>query len=220
MPLLLTRPLERLPYAAFLPWTEALAAVDTDLRNPDAERRAAALSALAGAVRYDRSQAATYLALVRARRNEQDPVRAAMLWGLAELPPSLWRSDQLADLGGVLREALDAADLSAASVEAAETLIVRLLPFHPEWSAGWLGHVLLQERGRTSFYDLGDRLTASDVHAHCTDLAARVARLGDARKGKQPRGIGAKPGPPLACFPGTGGNSGAPAARQSRQVGT
>ena len=87
LPALATRPAQRLPYAAFLAWDEARATLDPFIRDPDAELRAAALGALAFATRYERNRASELLAVVRARRNEQDPVRSAMLSGLADLPP-------------------------------------------------------------------------------------------------------------------------------------
>lgn len=89
---LATRPQQRLPYASFLPWEEARTVLDPFVRNPDPELRIVALSAVVYAVRYERSQLAELLRLVRARRNEQDPVRYAMLRGLAALPPGMWQA--------------------------------------------------------------------------------------------------------------------------------
>ena len=62
----------------------------------------------------------------------------------------------------MVREALDAADLSPATAGAAERLVVALLPFHPDWSAGWLA-TLVRGRGHINFYSLGDRLSDADV---------------------------------------------------------
>lgn len=160
--ILATRPVQRLPYVAFLPWEEALAVVDPYLRNPDADLRSAALGALIGSVRFQRDRAGELLALVRARRNEQDPVRGQMLGALADLPPGMWRAEHLEDLGQILRDALDAADLSYGTTSAAERLIVALLPHQPAWAAPWLG-TLVRERGHVSLYDLSRRLSDDDV---------------------------------------------------------
>ncbi|HMA35156.1 MAG TPA: hypothetical protein VKY74_11870, partial [Chloroflexia bacterium] len=162
LPALATRPLQRLPYATFLPWDEARAVLDPTLRNPDPDLRVAAWAALAASVRYQRDHLADLLALVRARRNEQDPVRRTMLEGLADLPPGMWRLEHLEVAGGAIREALDAADLSAASARAAERLVLALLPFYPDWSATWLA-TLVQERGQFHFYAAADRLSDADV---------------------------------------------------------
>lgn len=65
-------------------------------------------------------------------------------------------------MGQIIRDTLDAADQSSATIAAAERLIVALLPYHPTWAANWLA-TLVQERGRVSFYKLGDRLSDADV---------------------------------------------------------
>lgn len=162
LPTLLTRPAQRLPYAAFLPWDEARTVLDPFIRNPDADLRVAGLAALLFGLRYGRDQLGTALKLIRARRNEQDPVRLAMLTALADLPPSMWRAEHLDDLAQIIREALDAADLSYATARAAETLIVALLPSHPAWAVVWLA-TLVQERGNINLSSLEQRLSDADT---------------------------------------------------------
>jgi len=162
LPVLSTRPLERLPYVSFLPWDEALAAVQGSLSSPDAELRAASIAALLGAVRYNRDRAGEALALARGRKHEQDPVRMAMLGALRDLPPGVWREEHLPELAAVIREALNAADLSYPTAAAAEGLVLALLPFHPAWTAEWLA-TLVKERGSVSFYGLENRLTDSGL---------------------------------------------------------
>jgi hypothetical protein len=191
LPALLGDAAKRLPYAAFLPWGEALGALDPFLRNPDAELRSLAISALAGAVRFQRDRAPDLLALVAGRRNEQDPVRAAMLAGLAALPPSVWHVEQLDALGQVIRDALDAADLSAATAGSAEALIVHLLPVHPEWAAAWLA-TLVQERGQVNFHDLEQRLSDDDVR-RVAPVLAPVLRSWETRE-REPHIIAAAQG--------------------------
>ncbi|MVN87071.1 hypothetical protein GO986_09855 [Deinococcus sp. HMF7620] len=160
LPTLQTRPTQRLTYAALLPWGDARALLDTPLRSPDPDLRAQALTSLAFAVRYDRFRQTELLALLTARRHEQDPVRLAMLSGLADLPPSLWQVSSLDALGQVLQVALDAADLSHQTARQALRLILRLLPFHPEWSAAWLAR-FVQARGQVQFGRLERHLTAA-----------------------------------------------------------
>jgi len=162
LPALATRPAQRLPYVAFLPWEEALAILDPFIRHPDPDLRCAAVSALVSLGRLQRERLPDLLALLHARRNEQDPVRLAMLTGLSWLPPSRWRAEYLNDLGQVIRDALDAADLSSATASAIARLIIALLPFHPNWSATWLA-TLVQERGRFTFSTLEERLSDEDV---------------------------------------------------------
>ena len=135
LPALATRPLQRLPYAAYLPWDEALIMLNPFIKNPDAELRALALQTLMGVVRFHRDKLSEALALVHARRNEQDPVRCAMLRGLAELPPGAWLPGHLDDLAQIISEALDAADFSPATAYALGKLTFLLLPKYPDWGA-------------------------------------------------------------------------------------
>lgn len=169
LPALRTRPLQRLPYAAFLPWDEARAALATALRSPEAEQRGAALAALVGVVRYERARLSEALALVQARGNEQDPVRAAMLEALARLPPSCFGADALPALSTILRQALDATDLSWRSVRALESLTVRLVPVQPVWAASAF-ETLLRERGTFTLGSGELRLGADDLHRLAPEL--------------------------------------------------
>ncbi|GAB3636296.1 hypothetical protein GCM10027422_18860 [Hymenobacter arcticus] len=164
LPALATRPAQRLPYATFLPWDEARAVLDPFVRNPDAKLRTLALAAQIGVARYHRAQLPAALALVRARANEQDPVRQTMLAALASLPPARWQTAHLEELSQILRDALNAADLSPATARYAEQLVVSLVPFQPEWAAAWLGE-LAKSRGQVYFGSLGNQLTDADVRA-------------------------------------------------------
>src|SRR5579859_4670458 len=161
LPALATRPLEQFPYAAFLPWDEARALLDTPLRSPDADLRAAVLKALISGTCYQRSHLADALQLVRNRRNEQDPVRREMLTALEALPHSIWQAEHLDDLAQIIRDALNAADLSHPTAQAMERLVVHTFKFHPEWSANQLA-VIYRARGRVSVYRLDMYL--SDAH--------------------------------------------------------
>src|SRR5262249_42731525 len=132
---LTTRPLVRAAYFALLPWDEARDGLRGWFQHPEAEMRSAAWTALTAAARYQSSRLGELLTLVRQRKNEQDPVRLAFLTGLAGLPPRRWAAEHLPDLAGVLREALDAPNLSPASTNALARLLWSLLPHQPAWAA-------------------------------------------------------------------------------------
>jgi len=102
------------------------------------------------------------LTFAQARRHEQDPVRLAMLSAMSELPPKLWRSEHLESLGVVVRQALDAADISFGTASVIQKLIVRLLPQFPEWSTTWLATVV-KERGNFGYMDLSLSLSDDDT---------------------------------------------------------
>lgn len=159
---LATRPAERLPYAACLPWDEARAALDPFIRHPDPELRAVALPALIGVGRYDPNRLDDIVAFIHGRRNEQDPVRLAMLAALANLPPARWRETQLDALGQLVRDALDARDISYTTAAQAERLVLRLLPRFATWSASWLA-TLGRERGIVFASAIGRLLTENEV---------------------------------------------------------
>ncbi len=159
---LATRPSDRLPYAAFLPWDEARTILEPFIRNPDAQLRAVALAVMVTATKFQRHRLPDLMAMVRARSNEQDPVRGAMLMALVKLPPSMWRQEHLNDLSEIIRDTLNAADLSQATASSAEHLIIALVPFHPAWAAEWWAF-LVRTRGRVSFVNLSDRLSDVDV---------------------------------------------------------
>jgi len=170
LPALATRPAERLKYAASLPWEEARQAVEPFLNHPEADLRSEALQALIGAVRFERAQLGELLTLLRGRRHEQDPVRGVLLMSLAELPPGMWKGEHLEDLGQILRDALSAADLSALTASHAQAIVVALLSFHPDWSAGWLV-TLVRERGAVHLGQLEQWLTDADVRRIAPALA-------------------------------------------------
>ncbi len=162
LPRLATRPRERLPYAALLPPDEARDIVEPYLNNPDAALRILALTSLIKATRYHRSRLSDLLKIIRERRNEQDPVRCAMLEGLAALPPGIWKEEYLTALGEILSAAIEAADLSEGTTGEAQRIVIRILPFHPQWSAQWL-FKFVAARGRMNFYNLGGSLDDRSV---------------------------------------------------------
>jgi hypothetical protein len=170
LPALATRPLERLPFAAFLPWDEACALLDTSVRSPDADLRGAALHALITSTRYQRTHLTDALQFVIARRNEQDPVRCRMLIALADLPHGIWRLEHLDDLARIILDALDATDLSTVSARSLERLVTHLFPFHPEWSARQIASIY-RKRGRVSLNRLDGYLSDEHMRHIASELA-------------------------------------------------
>ena len=170
LPVLAARPQERLCYAAFLPWDEACSLLDTSLRSPDAALRGVALQTLITATRYQRQHVADVLQFVRQRRNEQDPVRREMLTALSGLPHGIWQAEHLDDLAQIIRDALNATDLSFATAQAVERLVVHLFPFHPEWSASQIAYVF-RERGQIGFFKLETYLSDADIRRIAPILA-------------------------------------------------
>jgi hypothetical protein len=162
LPALATRPAQRLPYAAFLPWAEARIILEPFIRNPDPNLRSIALTIIIAATRYNRAHKGEILTIVKLRRNEQDPIRGTMITELAKLPPSIWKEENLDDLSQIINDALNAADLSYNTASALERLVIAILPFQPAWSAQQLA-ILVQQRGQVSFYNLGKRLSDADV---------------------------------------------------------
>jgi hypothetical protein len=146
LPALATRPAQRIPYAAFLRWDAMRMVIDPLLRHPDTDTRAAALSTLISATRYHREKLGEVTTILLSRRHEQDPVRLAMFVAFASLPPGRWNTDDVQNIGQLFRHALDAADNSVATGSYAESLVVALMPFHPDWAAKWLA-TLAKERG-------------------------------------------------------------------------
>ncbi len=174
-----TRPSQRLPYARFLPWEEAQAQLKPYVGHPEGEVRGQAVAVLlnlAGHCRDAERRAVLTveaLRMVKARKNEQDPVRLALLQALVAWPRVAWQASHLPDVGQILRDALDAADLSHATAQAAEQLVVRLFRIDGSWGGKWLA-TLIKERGTIYAPRLGDQLTDDDVRAvapHLLDVA-------------------------------------------------
>jgi hypothetical protein len=162
LPVLATRPSQRLPYAAFLPWAEARTILEPFIRNPDPDLRSIALTILIANTRYNRDRKGEVLTILKLRRNEQDPIRGAMINALAKLPPSIWKEENLDDLSQIIHDALNAADLSSTTAYGLARLIIAILPFHPAWAAPQI-HPLVQRQGQISFPNLGERIADVDV---------------------------------------------------------
>lgn len=118
--------------SAFLPYPEAVAALVPATRGADAEERAAAYSSLVQAAGRSRSRAfvADVLSHLGRVRNEQDPVRARVLWALAEVHPDLFDPADPAVPAGLdrlVRDAIDARDRSHVTLTSVQKLVFNVL---------------------------------------------------------------------------------------------
>jgi hypothetical protein len=120
------------------------------------------------ATRFHADKIAEALEVLVSRKHEQDPVRMKIFSALATLPPGRWKTPHLDTIATLIRQALDAADLSLPTGNYAELLVVRIAPFHPAWSALWLA-TLAKERGNLTCGQLG-RLQPSLVHSLAASL--------------------------------------------------
>lgn len=177
LPVLTSRPQQRLAYARLLPFAEARAALHAWIGHPDGEERARALGILISCVAHhppndvaETDPLTDALAVVRARRFEQDPVRLAMLTALAALPLGRFLPVHLPLVAAVFQDALDAADLSPATAAQVERLVTRLFHLDGAWGATWMTR-LLEARGHLSLSGLGLGLTALQTRALAPALA-------------------------------------------------
>ncbi len=139
----------RLEYAGMLPWEEAFTQLEPSLHATETATRQKALEALIQAAKYQRSHLGEALTTLRGYRTEHDPVRRVILQQLATLPLSAWQEAHLADLAEIIRHGLNDVGLSPETQQAILTLLLKLLPAHPAWSAAQLATVL-RERGLSS----------------------------------------------------------------------
>lgn len=160
-PALAAKPERRNLYARLLSFDEAKQVLAPFLGHPEGEERARAQGVLIACVRHDRQALGAALANVKARKFEQDPVRRAMIEALAGLTVP-YQPEHLEAAGGVIRDALDAADLSPATASALERWAVRLFRYDGDWGARWLRE-LLAVRGSVSTSGLGEGLTRAEA---------------------------------------------------------
>jgi hypothetical protein len=99
---------------AHLPYSEAFALLEPEIGRPDADDRAAVYRAVIASAGYSRQPDAVGEALSWATRvrNDQDPVRQAVLGTAAHLPPSLLTDAHIGPLQTLLTDALEARDAS------------------------------------------------------------------------------------------------------------
>ncbi|MCA9662215.1 MAG: hypothetical protein KC486_28005, partial [Myxococcales bacterium] len=171
-----TKPLVRLPYARYLPWDEAEAAIRDQLGFPEGAVRGLALTNLLmipGLRPREVELVDRALTIVKAKKNEQDPVRMRMIQALVAWPREVWRPEHSADIDRVVRDALDAGDLSHQTAMAAEALVVRTFGLDPAAGAKRLS-TLIKERGNLYQPRLGDHLSDDEVSAAAPHLVKIV----------------------------------------------
>ncbi|MCY1020021.1 hypothetical protein [Pyxidicoccus sp. MSG2] len=167
-----TRPRQRMEYARLLPWDEAQSVLQSYLGHPEGNTRGEALTTLLAipGLRPDETALVDRaLPLVLARKNEQDPVRAAMLGALVRWPRDVWRREHTEAVGRMLRDALDAADLSHGTAQLAEALLLRVFARDAAWGATWLA-TLIKERGVLHNPRLGEQLSDDEVRTAAPQL--------------------------------------------------
>jgi cellulose synthase operon protein C len=173
IPVLASDPQRRLPYAGLLPFAEASTVLSPFLGHPEGEERARALGILVGAVERDRAAMPAALAFLRARKFEQDPVRAAGFEALGRLSFGRFSREHLDDLKVIVGDALDAADLSWQTAAAVEHLVVKLFRLDGDFGAQSLAR-LFTVRGTVSTLGLGATLTEPEATALSPALATLV----------------------------------------------
>lgn len=157
LPLMATRPQAKAANAGYLPWARMREIADSFLAHPEGESRAWGWSAMLTSLRFHRDQCSTVLAVIHRRKFEQDPVRQTMLQGLSELPPGIWKAEHLAEIAAIVRDALDAADLSFTSALHLTAWLQKLIPTYPDWAAGQLV-TIYRERGHLGGHHLESRI--------------------------------------------------------------
>lgn len=165
VPQLQTRPLPRLAYSLYLPWEQAREQLQPYLGHPDADTRGAALGILLripGRWPARPELIDEALRLAKARKHEQDPVRLKLFEALDTWPRALWQKKHWTDFGTLLRDALDAADLSPVTAQAMERILVKLFRLDGAAGSQWLT-TLIKERGTLYSPRLGERLSDAEV---------------------------------------------------------
>lgn len=162
VPALQLHPEARAAYATLFDWPTALDKLDAYLKDPDAKIRSAALTALIRIVSDDPARLDEALAIVQSGRNEQDPVRLAMLTALGDLKLSVWGEAHLAGLDTILDDTLNVGDRSYKSQVQVMHIVAKLFPVHPEWAVRWFDR-FLRHYSRMALLDYETRLTDSDM---------------------------------------------------------
>lgn len=161
-PQLAAYPEKRLPHLGLLPFEEALREAKACSSQPDGDLRAVANAAIIASGRYEPAKLPEILAFCEAKKNEQDPVRLAMMTALVGLRPTRWREEHLPGISAVIDAALAARDCSEQTLFAAAGLLMRIAPQHIDYVARELTR-LTEKLGRVPQANLQDRLTDAQM---------------------------------------------------------
>ncbi|TWD82988.1 hypothetical protein FB561_4139 [Kribbella amoyensis] len=152
---------------SFLPYEEAFARLEPEIRRPEAGDRAAVYAAVIGAAGHSREPAHLVDAVTWAARarNDRDPVRVAMLTAVSQVPPSALTDELVPGLDTLLTDALEARDTSwpsrAALKNVAETAVRQGALSNRTTLLDWglRAHArITEERGRVPLYGIVDGL--------------------------------------------------------------
>lgn len=135
LPTFESSPSRKIPYVALLPWDEALILMKPFLESGDAAIRQQALYSQIRAAKYDDKCITDALQLVLKRKNEQDPVRIQMMKALSEIPASRLLEGERVNLAQIIRNALDATDISSSSLFSILGILSNSLSTNPRWGA-------------------------------------------------------------------------------------
>ncbi|KAG4026156.1 hypothetical protein MFRU_044g00270 [Monilinia fructicola] len=128
------KPSDRISYIGLTPWAEGIELQRPFLHSKDAEIRSSALKCQIKSAMFDETYVSNALNLVIRYRNDQDPVRLAMLRALSKIPGGRWNEEHLPNLEKIIRQALEASDLSQSSIDSMLQILSRLLTYFPEWT--------------------------------------------------------------------------------------
>ncbi|KAK0125917.1 hypothetical protein ONS95_007541 [Cadophora gregata] len=145
-----TKPSEKIPYIAFLPWDESIELQTPFIKSGDAQIRSAAITVQIKAVKFDETHIEDALKIVLSRKNEQDPVKNQLLSALWDIPPGRWKESHLEILDEIIPSFLKSTDVSAATLYEIIALLGRALSVHPEWAAKYMGKIM-RERDSVTF---------------------------------------------------------------------
>ena len=159
--LLETMPMVRLPYLSVLSFDNTLPLVTSYLNQPEGELRAQAVFALVQSGRYYPSELDKILDFCVKRENEQDPVRLSMMSALASLPPTRWSEEHLPKIKSIIAAALRARDCSYQTMQAAASLLLKILALHTDFVVAELP--ALVERMGSLYMPLESSITDADM---------------------------------------------------------
>jgi len=163
------KPIQRFLYIACLPFQEALTHSEPFLQQPDGNLRASALKAVIGSTRYQSSRMTDVLNICVQKRNEQDPVRLAMINALSALPPSRWQDEQLPLIRQIIEATLDARDCSQSTLRATMQWLLKMTVFQTAFVADMLP-VIVQRQGSLSYFPMGNRISDCDMKVLAKNL--------------------------------------------------
>ncbi|TDU87422.1 hypothetical protein EV138_0945 [Kribbella voronezhensis] len=114
LPIVAENTRRRWEVTAYLPYDEAFALLEPEIRRPEADDRVTVYRAVISSAGHSRQPAAVQAALSWATRvrNDREPVRQAVLAAAAALPPSVLADEHVTPLQTLLTDALEARDTS------------------------------------------------------------------------------------------------------------